>query len=88
MVKIYRALNLTEAHIVCGLLQHEGIDAVVEGQYLQGGMGELPAMDFAAVSVPDEDESAARKLVRLYESGELLAEDAPNIEPNPSGDES
>lgn len=80
MIKVYRAQNPTEAHIVCGLLQNSGIAAVVEGQYLQGGMGELPPMDYAAVSVPEQDAAAARELIQAYERGELLTEE--NIDNN------
>ncbi len=67
MVKVYRAANIMEAHIVKGLLEANGIEAYVDGFYLQGGVGELSSLDFAGVSVEDENESAARKILEEYE---------------------
>lgn len=67
MVKVYRAANIMEAHIVKGLLEANGIEAFVDGHYLQGGVGELASMDFAGVSVQDSDEEAARKILEEYE---------------------
>ncbi|MGV6827678.1 MAG: putative signal transducing protein, partial [bacterium] len=40
MKRIYSAANPTEANIVVGMLQAEGIDAHLTGHYLQGGVGE------------------------------------------------
>lgn len=37
----YRARDITEAHIVAGMLEANGIDAYVGGHYLQGAMGKL-----------------------------------------------
>ena len=56
MIKVYRAANITEAHIVKGMLEANGIDAYVDGYYLQGGIGELAPMDFVSVSVDDGNE--------------------------------
>lgn len=69
MIKIYSAANLTEAHIVNGMLQANGIDAHVGGHYLQGGIGELAAMDFASVYIDDSERNAARQLIASYEKG-------------------
>lgn len=71
MKKIYDAKDITEAHIIQGMLSAYGIEAFVGGQYLQGGVGDLSTMDFATVSVAQEDEAAARDLVMKYERGEL-----------------
>jgi len=67
MIKVYRAANITEAHIVKGMLEANGIDAYVDGFYLQGGIGELSAMDFSSVSVDDENELKAREIIADYE---------------------
>ena len=63
MVKVYNAANIIEAHIIKGLLESNGIDAHVDGYYLQGGIGELAAMDYASVSVDDIDEQKARDII-------------------------
>lgn len=65
----YRAMDITEAHIVAGLLRANGIEAHVGGHYLQGAMGEIGAADFSNIHVADEDLYRARELVREYEAG-------------------
>lgn len=67
MKKIYDAANITEAHIVTGMLQANGINAFMSGHYLQGGVGELAVEGFAAVLVNDDDETRARALIDEYE---------------------
>lgn len=69
METAYRAQDVTEAHIVCGMLQANGVDARVSGHYLQGGVGELATMGFANVEVPAEQLVRARALVAEYETG-------------------
>ena len=71
MVKIYNARDTTEAHIIRGMLEAHGIEAHVNGFYLQGGIGELAAHDFASVSVSNNDADQARKLVEAYDNQEL-----------------
>lgn len=68
MIKIYNADNITEANIVSSMLAAHGIDAHVSGQYLQGGVGELVPMDFAAVNVAEEQADAALALIAAYEA--------------------
>lgn len=64
---IYRAADLSEAHIVAGLLDANGIETHVGGHYLQGGIGELPAGDFATVYVADDDTERAITIITEYE---------------------
>jgi hypothetical protein len=64
---IYKAGDITEAHIISGLLKSNGIVAHVGGHYLQGGVGELAAMDFATISVVDEDVQAAASIIAEYD---------------------
>ncbi len=68
MKLIYRAGDLFEAHIICGLLKSNGIEAHVTGHYLQGGVGELSAMGFANVHVADEDFNSAKPIIIEYEN--------------------
>jgi hypothetical protein len=42
MFKLYSAANLQEAHIVLGLLEAAGIDAMILNSNAQGGVGEIP----------------------------------------------
>ena len=67
MKLIYRASDINEANIVSGMLRSNGIEAHVGGYYLQGGVGDLAAFNFANVHVPDEDVEQARSLIAQYE---------------------
>ena len=67
MKLIYKARDVTEAHIISGLLKSNGIEAHVGGHYLQGGVGDLAAMDFATISVADEDTEAAASIIADYD---------------------
>ncbi len=70
MKTIYRAGSITEAHIVAGMLEAQGIDNHVGGHYLQGAVGEVAPLDFARVLVADEDYEAALPLIAAYENSQ------------------
>ena len=76
MKTIYKAGNITEAHIVAGLLESHGIESHVGGQYLQGGVGEVATMDFARVFIADEAYDAALPIIAGYEQNKPT--DAPD----------
>lgn len=67
MQTIYRADNLFDAHLVKDALEAEGIPAFISGEYLTGAVGQLPAMDFIAVMVPESSLSAASGIVQAVE---------------------
>ena len=75
MELIYKASNISEAHIVAGLLKTYEIDAHVGGHYLQGGVGDLAVMDFATIHVADEDVEAARAIIDEYEQNNSQPKD-------------
>lgn len=75
MVIVYTAEDYIEGNLVKGLLESYGIDTFVNGQYLQGGVGELLPMGHIKLSVDDEDESAALRIIERYENGEFRLED-------------
>lgn len=64
----YKAANITDAEIVRGMLEANGLEAHVSGYYLQGGVGEMATMDFARVEVADGDFDKARALIEEYET--------------------
>ncbi|MGB5225179.1 MAG: DUF2007 domain-containing protein [Arenicellales bacterium] len=70
MTKIYSAQNAIDAHIVKGMLEQQGIQARVNGEYLQGGIGELPLIGLVTVSVAEEDYEKALEVLREYENEE------------------
>ncbi len=67
MKLIYKARDITEAQIISGLLKSNGIESFVGGYYLQGGIGELAAMDFASVNVADEDVELSAAIIAKYD---------------------
>ncbi len=67
MVTVYRADNALDAYIVKDFLSAEGLDARVDGEYLQGGVGMLPTMGMVSVSVPEPQQARARELIREWE---------------------
>jgi hypothetical protein len=71
MIKVYDASDITEAHIVRGMLEAHGIRAYVAGHYLQGGIGELAVQGFAGVLVSEEQLIQARELVDNYKRTEV-----------------
>jgi hypothetical protein len=71
----YRAQDITEAHIVAGLLRANGIEAHVAGHYLHGAMGEVGTLNLAQVQVPTDDFLAARILIEEYERNPLENEE-------------
>lgn len=50
---VYHAEGIVDAHLVKDALENAGVPAFINGEYLIGGMGQLPARDFISVSVPD-----------------------------------
>jgi len=63
LTPVFDALNSLEAHLVKIRLIGEGIPAQVGGDYLQGAMGELPALGFLKVWVEDRDAVRARAII-------------------------
>ena len=76
MIIVYRAANIADAHLMRQLLENEGIPAFIQGEYLQGAVGELPANTEILVHVADENADAARVVVDEWESAEpVVTED-------------
>ena len=64
MRTVYHAEGIVDAHLVKDALENAGIPAFVNGEYLIGGMGQLPARDFMTVSVPEIFADDAGPVVR------------------------
>ena len=74
MLEVYLPENNLEAHLVQGLLESEGIECEIRGEYLSGAAGGIPAGNTVSLWVPDTQEAAARALLRRYEAGEFATE--------------
>jgi putative signal transducing protein len=67
MKRVYQAANHIQAHMVMHVLQQAGIHALVQGEFLQSGAGELPVGNLVAVAVDDEDVAIAREVIEDWE---------------------
>ncbi len=65
---IFEASSGLEAHMISNLLQQVGIDARIDGEYLQGGVGELQAMGFVRVLVDDNDYKIAQQIIESWDT--------------------
>jgi hypothetical protein len=63
--------------MILNLLQQEGLSGRVDGEYLQGGIGELPAAGLVKVMVPEQDYAAAKLIVDKWDAAQ------PDREPIP-----
>ncbi|MCH9004763.1 MAG: DUF2007 domain-containing protein [Proteobacteria bacterium] len=68
MKKVFDASSNIEAHLVMHQLQQAGIDARIEGEYLQGGIGELPAAGNIRVLVDSKDVDEARLVIAEWDA--------------------
>lgn len=74
---VYDANNSLDAHVVKNLLETEGIEAFVQGEHLQGGVGELAAINLVKVGVNDNDAIRAREIIKAWESKAITADQEP-----------
>ena len=63
----YRAQNLIDAQLVKDQLAFQQINCRIQGEYLPGAMGGLPAMGLIHVLVSDDDYVDARKIIDEWE---------------------
>ena len=54
--------------MILNLLEQQGIAARVDGEYLQGGVGELPAAGLVRVMVEEKDYTAAKAVVDKWDA--------------------
>ncbi len=82
MRKVYEAADMLEAHVVKGVLQQEGISGFIQGEYLQGGMGDLPVSGFVRIVVNEADYQDAKNVLASWELQQS------NVRPHASSDSS
>lgn len=75
MEKIFEASAAFEAHLVHDLLERAGIPSRIDGEFLQGAMGELPVGNLVSVRVAPHHVAEAREIIAEWEKGELKPED-------------
>lgn len=84
MKLLYEALNTVEAHMILNLVEQAGLTGRIDGEYLQGGVGELQTMGVVRVMVAEQDYDEARLIIQDWEASQpvLESEDTPNKKTN------
>jgi hypothetical protein len=71
MKQLHVAKHAMEANLVKGFLESQGIEAIVRGEYLTGGWGELP-VDLCTVWIADDAQfERANELLFEFLNGTL-----------------
>ncbi|PCI54954.1 MAG: hypothetical protein COB36_08870 [Alphaproteobacteria bacterium] len=65
---IYSADNAAEAHMIMHMLEREGIETQIHGEYLQGAVGEIPVTGHIKLSVTESNVTKARESIKKWES--------------------
>lgn len=74
---VFDAANALEAHMLQDLLAMQGVKSRIQGEHLQGGVGELPAVGLVKVSVEEADYARAQEIIAQWEAQEPSQEVAP-----------
>lgn len=75
---VYEAGDVLEAHVIQGLLEQHRISSFIEGEYLIGAAGGLPASRQIRILVNDDDWDEGALLMREYEhTNRPLTQQAP-----------
>jgi hypothetical protein len=83
MKTLYQAASAIEAHMIVQLLKQEGMDAHIEGEHLQGALGELPAAGLIRVVVNEADYPQARTVVDRWDADQPVQVAQARAEPKP-----
>ena len=72
MMVVYHASNSIEAYLIKNLLEQQEIPAYIFGDYLQGGVGEIPAIGLVTVNVSDSDYTKAKEIVGEWDASVIV----------------
>ncbi len=78
---VYEAANSVEANLIKNLLEQAAVPSRVDGEYLQGGIGEIQAHGLVRVVVNDEDYERARAVIDDWNATEVASEAEPDPQP-------
>lgn len=76
MKKVYEAQNSIEGHMLVHMLEQQGVEARLDGEYLQGGVGELPAAGLVTVRVEEADYEKAKDIIQEWEQAQPRSTEA------------
>ena len=72
MITVYNASNSIEAHLIKNLLEQQEIPAYIFGDYLQGGVGEIPVIGLVTVNVSDSDYTKAKEIIDAWNAATII----------------
>lgn len=72
MMVVYNASNSIEAYLIKNLLEQQEITAYIFGDYLQGGVGEIPAIGLVTVNVSNSDYTNAKAIVDEWDASVII----------------
>lgn len=75
MRSVYEPSGAIQAHVLQDVLRQHGIASHVQGEHLQGAIGELPAGNLVRLLVADGDFAAARRAVEEWERATPMDEE-------------
>ncbi len=79
MKRVFRAPTITEAHLIRGLLENEGIGSFVKNEHLSGLAGEVPFMEaWPEVWVKDDDKASQAEEIITEFQRQFHETDPPN----------
>lgn len=64
---LYDASNGLEAHLILNLLEQSGLSARIDGEYLEGGIGEIQTMGIVRVMVEEADYEDAMTIIDAWD---------------------
>ncbi len=64
---VYEASSALEAHMILNLLEQADLSGRIDGEYLQGGAGELQVGGVVRVMVEEEDYVVAREIIQEWD---------------------
>lgn len=67
---VYETANALDAHVVADILSQQEIEARIDGEFLQGGVGDLQALNYIRVMVKDTEVEQALKIIEEWESAQ------------------
>ena len=74
MKLLYEAPNTVEAHMILNLLELAGLCARIDGEYLQGGIGELQAIGVIRVMIEDNDYAEGKSIIQEWDAKQPILE--------------
>jgi Putative prokaryotic signal transducing protein len=80
MKAVYEASNSVEAHMLQDYLRQEEIPVEVQGEFLAGGVGELPAAGLVRLVADDENYARAKAALERWEKATVVGP-APTVSP-------